>query len=248
MADKWPTTTEGLLNLSPEEFENFIADLWAAKGYDEIDVQQYSRDKGIDVIVEKDGERIAIQAKRYSKGNNVEPREMREYKSLLQNETVDAVEIVTTSDFTRDALKVAQGNHLLRIKDGDELVQQAQYHKPERGEAERADKPGRANEGPEAGSFSGLLDPSNTYLRRGMLPHLIFIIGITLVVAGGTQFETLTAVLVMLGMISLPYSAYAFYKDLVGRTRPKSGIAALWLVLFGSVPIIGALVYMAARP
>jgi HJR/Mrr/RecB family endonuclease len=51
---------------SSREFEQFVADLFSAVGY-ESRVVGASGDMGVDVLLEKDGKRIAVQCKRYRK-------------------------------------------------------------------------------------------------------------------------------------------------------------------------------------
>lgn len=106
------------------EFEELVADVWEAQGY-ETTVTSGSSDRGIDVIAEKDGlvgEKVLIQAKRYGEGNKVGSREIREYGSLRrQEENVDAVIVVTTSSFTREAENTAEDLNV-KLVDGESLT------------------------------------------------------------------------------------------------------------------------------
>ena len=61
---------ENFQNLSPYEFEDFIAKLFRAKGYDARKTSN-SGDFGVDVITEKNDERVVVQAKRHKVDNRV---------------------------------------------------------------------------------------------------------------------------------------------------------------------------------
>jgi hypothetical protein len=107
------------------EFEQLIADVWAEKGW-ETQVLQASNDRGIDVVARREdpfAQKFLIQAKRYSNDNNVGSKEIQQYGSLRnQDEEADAVVVVTTSDFTNQAIDI--GNELnVKMMNGDELVQ-----------------------------------------------------------------------------------------------------------------------------
>lgn len=99
-----------LRQMDEYEFEELVADLWEARGWDTT-VTSGSSDRGIDVIAEKDGlvdQKMLIQAKRYGAENKVGSPDVREYSSLqLQEEGVDTVVIVTTSSFSSQAQKIA---------------------------------------------------------------------------------------------------------------------------------------------
>lgn len=114
-----------LQNLDPDEFEQFIGDLWERLGW-ETEVTTESRDRGIDVIAEQYHpyqQKILIQAKRYRSDNRVGSPEIREYSSLRrQEEDVDQVLIVTTSEFTSDARAIASELNVKCIN-GDLLAQ-----------------------------------------------------------------------------------------------------------------------------
>lgn len=102
---------EQFRSMDEYEFEHLVADVWQKKGWDTT-VTQGSNDAGIDIIAEKDDlyhKKILIQAKRYSKGNNVGSQQVQQYYSLKdQEDNVDEVLIVTTSDFTDPARELAE--------------------------------------------------------------------------------------------------------------------------------------------
>lgn len=114
-----------LRQLEASQFERFLAAIWDRRGW-ETDVTTESRDRGVDVVVTRNNpyqEKKLIQAKRYRAGNRVGSPEIREYNSLKdQEENVDQVLIVTTSDFTEDARSIANKLNVKCI-DGPTLVQ-----------------------------------------------------------------------------------------------------------------------------
>ena len=115
---------EQLRQMDAYEFEELVADVWEAQGWNTT-VTSGSSDRGIDIIAKKNGlvkEKTLIQAKRYSAKNKVGGPEVREYSSLqLQEEGVDAVIIVTTSSFSRQARNIADDLNV-KLVDSDSLV------------------------------------------------------------------------------------------------------------------------------
>jgi restriction system protein len=96
-------------NISPYEFENFIARLFTAMGY-KTQVTKKSGDYGIDVIAKKDNDIIAIQAKKYHDGNPVGNRDVQRLLGAMQLKDVKANHsiMITTSHFTVHAREQAK--------------------------------------------------------------------------------------------------------------------------------------------
>lgn len=118
-----------LQQLTGNEFEHFIADVWERQGMD-AKVTAASGDRGIDIVAEKSvpyPEKTLIQTKRYSEGTTVTSEEIQQYHSTRdQRENVDKVIVVTTSRFTEPALELAHDLNVKCIdrKDLAELIQQ----------------------------------------------------------------------------------------------------------------------------
>lgn len=95
-------------NLSPYDFEKFIAKLFEAMGY-ETRVTQASNDYGIDVVAKKENENIAIQCKRYAPGNPIGNRDVQRLLGAMQLKDIKANHsiIITTSHFTVQAREQA---------------------------------------------------------------------------------------------------------------------------------------------
>jgi len=118
-----------LRDMSPKEFEYFVADLWNEMGW-ETEVRQQSSDIGVDVIATKDGAvpmKHVIQAKKYSEGNKVGGPDIQQYASLKMQENADAVIVVTTSSFTKPAEDRAEDLGV-KLIDGDKLREMYKDH------------------------------------------------------------------------------------------------------------------------
>lgn len=113
---------EQLQDISPDQFEEFVADLWESDGY-HTRVVGKSGDRGIDVIAERDNlvnERILIQVKRYASTNTVGSPEIQQYASLVhQQEDVDKAVVVTTSQFSSQGQELAEQHDLDLIDRAD---------------------------------------------------------------------------------------------------------------------------------
>jgi hypothetical protein len=114
-----------LQQINDYDFEHLIADLWAKQGW-ETRVLQASNDRGIDVEARRADsfeQKHLIQVKRYSADNKVGSEMVQQYASLRhQEENVDAVIIITTSDFTRQAKEIATDLNL-KLINGSDLVE-----------------------------------------------------------------------------------------------------------------------------
>lgn len=112
-----------LRQMDEYEFEQLVADMWERWGW-ETTVTTSSGDSGIDVIAEKNSpfsQKHLIQAKRYSVCNKVGSPDIQQYSSLKQQENnVDAVVVVTTSSFTKQAERAA-GNLNVKMIDGNDI-------------------------------------------------------------------------------------------------------------------------------
>ncbi|WP_050033972.1 restriction endonuclease [Halorubrum halophilum] len=114
--------------LSPYEFEEFVAEVWSAQGF-ATTVRQQSWDRGIDVEARQDGVTLAIQVKQYGEGNTVGSQEVRNYATLYQqNETIDRVIIVTSAEFTTPAETLGRDLDV-ELVDGSQLAELALEYK-----------------------------------------------------------------------------------------------------------------------
>ena len=110
---------EDLFELTPEDFEAFIADLFQAYGYD-AQVVGGNADHGVDVIVLTDqGEKWVIQCKKYA-GSVGEPV-VRDLFGTMGHEDAQRAYLITTGSFTQQAIDWAAGKPIV-LYDGEALV------------------------------------------------------------------------------------------------------------------------------
>ena len=105
--DKFINETQKKSNMTPQEFEQFVAQYYSEKGYD-IEITPYSGDYGVDVIAQKGEERIAIQAKMYGNSARKVNREtvMQLFGAMTYRKCNKAV-IATDGTCMPDAIDVA---------------------------------------------------------------------------------------------------------------------------------------------
>jgi len=110
-----------LQEMDPYDFEEKVAEVWEAKGYD-THVRQGSQDRAIDVEAVQGAQRVLIQAKRYGSNNKVGAEDVRKYATLWQQEPdASRVILVTTSSFTSEAKRIAAEQNV-QIIDGPSFV------------------------------------------------------------------------------------------------------------------------------
>ena len=101
----------GMLNrfmdFSPQDFEDFISQLFRDNGYI-VEQTKYSRDYGVDLIIKKNGEHIAIQVKRYAKINKVGVKDINQVLGGKNYYKCNKAIVITTSSFTKPAETLAQ--------------------------------------------------------------------------------------------------------------------------------------------
>ena len=91
--------------LTGVEFEEFLAGLFRAQGY-AAELTSTSGDYGADLILSKDGRRIAVQAKRYV--GSVGVQAVQEALSGQAYYQCHTAWVITTGAFTTNALELAQ--------------------------------------------------------------------------------------------------------------------------------------------
>lgn len=113
-------TLEDLRRLSPSGFEEYIGDLFEGLGYQRVNIRGGSGDQGADILAEKDGERVAIQCKRYK--GIVGPHEVRALIGALQLTEAQRGILITTGMFSIQAEKIA-GEAPIKTIDGNKLIE-----------------------------------------------------------------------------------------------------------------------------
>lgn len=99
-------------------FEEYLKTLLFYDGY-EVQLTNKSRDYGADLIISKDGTRIAVQAKRYNKPVGVKC--VQEVLAALSHYKCDEAMVITSSKFTEPCEQLAKENGV-RLMDRDELI------------------------------------------------------------------------------------------------------------------------------
>lgn len=101
------------------EFENYLKTLFFYEGY-VTEVTTQSRDYGADLVMQKDGRKIIVQAKRYTK--NVGAKSVQEILGATKHYNATEAFVVTNSHFTYAAETIAKENQI-RLIDREELIE-----------------------------------------------------------------------------------------------------------------------------
>lgn len=97
---------EQLYQLTPREFEEWTESPFKSLGFQNVVLTPQSGDKGLDLIAEKDGNKIAIQCKKF-KGVVGSPV-IQAFAGALQTAEIDKGYFITTGSYSVDAEKMAQ--------------------------------------------------------------------------------------------------------------------------------------------
>lgn len=89
------------------QFEKYLEVLFKSLGY-KTKLTRYVGDYGADLILEKDGKKIVVQAKRYSKDVGINA--VQEIAAAMPHYKADEAWIVTNRDFTEAARNLAKSN------------------------------------------------------------------------------------------------------------------------------------------
>ena len=101
---------EDIETMNGFEFERFCKDLFQKMNF-KVATTKKSGDQGADIIMEKDGEKIAVQTKRYSKGI-VGNKAVQEIVATLKYYNCNKGIVVTNSRFTKSAQDLARKNKI----------------------------------------------------------------------------------------------------------------------------------------
>ena len=109
-----------LLELSPREFEQYVARLFRYKGY-RVKVRGGSGDLGVDLeLIKRGGKRAIVQCKRYQR--TISPDVVRDLYGTMMHERVAHAFLVTTGDISEASRQWAVGKPITLI-DGKALAQ-----------------------------------------------------------------------------------------------------------------------------
>ncbi len=96
-----------VLNLSPYEYEEYVAEELRQEGFTEVDTTPKSGDFGADVLAMDGERRVCVQCKRYAPGHPVGVKAVQEIYSAKDYYGCDDAYIYTTSDYTKAAADMA---------------------------------------------------------------------------------------------------------------------------------------------
>lgn len=96
--------------MTGSEFEIFVGNLFRKMGYKAI-VTKASGDQGIDVVAEKNGTRLGVQAKCYS--NIVSNSAIQEVVAGISFYKCDKAIVITNNYFTNSAIELAKANEVI---------------------------------------------------------------------------------------------------------------------------------------
>ncbi len=105
------------------DFEYYVADVLSRNGFSNVVVTKGSGDFGVDITAEKDGEKYAIQCKRYSSPLGLKPIQ-EVYTGMPYYQCTKGM-VITNSSFTAAACELANNTGIILI-DGSLLSQMAQ--------------------------------------------------------------------------------------------------------------------------
>lgn len=113
---------EHLYEVSWDEFERLVGSLYESQGYS-VEVTQDTADEGVDVWIEKNSERGAVQVKQFSTGNTVGRQTLQRLVSTIAKDDADTAIVVTSGEFATTASQYAKDfGPNLKLIDGDELI------------------------------------------------------------------------------------------------------------------------------
>lgn len=102
-----------------KEFEHRIELLFRHSDYDQVELTPYSKDAGVDLVVTKNGIRMAVQLKRLNRAAG--PEGVREVLAAMTRYGCGAGLVVTNQRFTKLAKQLAQDNRV-QLWDREELI------------------------------------------------------------------------------------------------------------------------------
>ena len=112
-------TVEQMRQLTPSEFEAFVASYFVRQGYQVVNVRD-TKDNGVDVLLtDQHGQQTVVQCKRY-RGNVGEPIVRDLYGTMIHTGAAHAY-LITTAGFSSEAKRWALGKPITLV-DGPGLV------------------------------------------------------------------------------------------------------------------------------
>ncbi|WP_188069750.1 restriction endonuclease [Brevibacillus brevis] len=101
------------------QFEQYLGLLFRSQGY-KVEVTRAAGDYGADLIIQKDGKRIAVQAKRYSKNVGIEA--VQQAQASIAHYKAHEAWVVSNRDYTDAARNLAASNKV-RLINREKLIE-----------------------------------------------------------------------------------------------------------------------------
>jgi restriction system protein len=124
-------TLNGLLALSPTDFEHAVGKMLTWYGYRNVARTGGAGDLAADLTcTAPDGRKTVVQCKRYTPGNSVNSPTIQSFIGMVTvHHRAQLGLFVTTSSYTRPALDLAQQHHsYIQLVSGDQLVAMMQRY------------------------------------------------------------------------------------------------------------------------
>ncbi|MGQ3413229.1 restriction endonuclease [Natrinema sp. LN54] len=111
-----------LREIDPYTFQELVAELWQLQGYE----AEVLRDESVHILARRDesalGQGVAVQTRRLSEGYKVDSTDIAQFIDARRHEDVESVVVVTTTEFTEDAIDRANREGM-KLVNGEELVE-----------------------------------------------------------------------------------------------------------------------------
>lgn len=108
---KTQTNIHTIRDLEWREFEFMVAQAYRQKGYQVIENEETGPDGGVDILIEKDGNRYIVQCKQW-RSSKVGVKVVREMYGVMHSMNVQGVIIVTSGMFTQEAKNFAHDKRI----------------------------------------------------------------------------------------------------------------------------------------
>lgn len=119
------TGLDSLFRLSWKQFEDLVGEAYRRQGYAVKEILGGGADNGVDLVLTRNGESILVQCKRW-RGLPVPVQTVRELYGVLMDRRAAAAKLVTTSQFTPDAVGFANGKPI-ELVDAEALLELLAY-------------------------------------------------------------------------------------------------------------------------
>ncbi len=110
-----------LKNLSPNEFEEYVAKLFGFYGYKKIKLTPPTDDHGADIIMYKNKIKYVVEIKNYSENNKVGRETLQKLQGAAIYYQAIGMIFVTSGFFTYTAIDYAKDQNI-HLVDGNELI------------------------------------------------------------------------------------------------------------------------------